>query len=56
MWRNTVLGTDRAPVVAEHVRAAPAPGEEPQLLTPDGGVDLGTTGEAGVSAWRPLPR
>ncbi|ONK12381.1 DUF4232 domain-containing protein [Streptomyces sp. MP131-18] len=56
LWRNTVLGGQGAPVVAEHIRAAPAPGEEGQVLTPDGGIDLGTTGEAGVQAWRPLPR
>lgn len=30
----------------------PEPGALPLLVTPDGGLDLGTTGRLGVSPWR----
>ncbi|ARQ72300.1 DUF4232 domain-containing protein [Streptomyces marincola] len=51
LWRNTVAETG-APVVAEHAEVTPAPGTPAQEITPDGGIDLGTTGLAGVGPWR----
>ncbi|WP_229786614.1 MULTISPECIES: DUF4232 domain-containing protein [Actinokineospora] len=50
LWRNTVDST--APATQGHfLEVAPAEGEPAQLLAPDGGIDLGTTGRLAVNAW-----
>ncbi len=49
LWRNTV--TDGDAVAATYLSVAPAPGAPEQLVTPDGGIDLGTTGRLAVNAW-----
>lgn len=52
-WRNTTTGEFDLLVNAPVMAIVPAPGEQPQHLTPDAPVDLGTTGRLAVSAWRP---
>ncbi|SNS66965.1 Protein of unknown function [Asanoa hainanensis] len=49
LWRNTVTAGD--PVIATYLSVAPTKGAKEQLLTPDGGLDLGTTGRLAVNAW-----
>jgi hypothetical protein len=52
-WRNTTTDEFDELVNAPVMAIVPAPGEQPQELTPDAPMDLGTTGRLGVSAWRP---
>jgi Protein of unknown function (DUF4232) len=52
-WRNTTTGEFDLLVNAPVMAIVPGPGEQPQPLTPDAPVDLGTTGRLAVSAWRP---
>jgi hypothetical protein len=49
LWRNSV--TDGDAVAGTYLSVAPAPGAPEQLVTPDGGIDLGTTGRLAVNAW-----
>ncbi|MFI5937393.1 DUF4232 domain-containing protein [Actinoplanes sp. NPDC051494] len=51
-WRNTYDDIREPPVTVATIEVAPAAGGPAQLLTPDGGLDLGSTGRLGVSAWR----
>ncbi|MFJ6529426.1 DUF4232 domain-containing protein [Streptomyces longwoodensis] len=51
MWRNTT-GSGAA-VDVPYVRVRALPGADPVTVTPH--LDLGTTGELGVSAWKPVP-
>ncbi|MBW1597876.1 DUF4232 domain-containing protein [Streptomyces sp. JJ38] len=53
VWRNTVEFGDI--VGAPHLDVAPGAGEPWHTLTPDGGLDLGTTGRIALSPWRPAP-
>ncbi|MFI9237419.1 DUF4232 domain-containing protein [Streptomyces sp. NPDC053079] len=53
LWRNTYDDTSRPPLHGTHLNVAPAPGGTWQRLTPDGGVDLGSTGKLAVGPWRP---
>ncbi|MCE7080726.1 DUF4232 domain-containing protein [Streptomyces sp. ST2-7A] len=55
MWRNTVTHVDDFRYPAPYLTVAPMPGEEAQLVIPDGDIDTGSTGIAGVSAWKPFP-
>jgi hypothetical protein len=51
LWRNTATGfgaADYMPYLTVAVRT----GTLPVLLSPDGGLDLGTTGRLGVGPWR----
>ncbi|MEV0718945.1 DUF4232 domain-containing protein [Asanoa sp. NPDC050611] len=50
LWRNTV--TDGEPLVATYLAVRPVPGAPEQIVTPDGGVDLGTPARIAVNAWR----
>lgn len=50
-WRNTVTLSTEPAVHGAHLRIAPAAGAPAQTVTPDGGVDLGTTGRLGMSPW-----
>ncbi|MEV6848935.1 DUF4232 domain-containing protein [Actinoplanes sp. NPDC051411] len=52
VWRNTYDDIRRPPVNAPYLQMAPEPGRPAQLLTPDGALDLGSTGRLGVSPWR----
>ncbi len=51
LWRNTTTGFDGA-VYVRYLTVAARSGSLPLLLTPDGGLDLGTTGRLGVGPWR----
>jgi hypothetical protein len=56
VWRNTYDNISRPPVDAPYLEVAPAAGRRPaQVLAPQGGIDLGSTGRLGVSPWRPSP-
>ncbi|MDT0318049.1 DUF4232 domain-containing protein [Streptomyces millisiae] len=50
VWRNTT-DTSGPALDARYVEVVPAPGEKSQTITPDGGIDLGTTGLLGVGPW-----
>ncbi|MGA8113726.1 MAG: DUF4232 domain-containing protein [Actinocatenispora sp.] len=52
LWRNTVTDSTRSAATGTYLRIAPVSGEPAQLVTPDGGIDLGTTGRLAVNAWR----
>lgn len=51
VWRNTVTDATVAATNGTYLDVAPAAGGAWQTVTPDGGIDLGTTGRLGVSAW-----
>jgi len=51
LWRNTTAGLDAAAYVP-YLTVAVRPGALPALLSPYGGLDLGTTGRLGVGPWR----
>ncbi|MCL6732106.1 DUF4232 domain-containing protein [Streptomyces neyagawaensis] len=51
VWRNTVTEADVPAVNAPYLRVATAKGRPAQVLAPDGGIDLGTTGRLGTGAW-----
>ncbi|SFD47589.1 DUF4232 domain-containing protein [Streptomyces aidingensis] len=55
MWRNTVTAADRPAASARWVEVTPAPGEDGRRVSPDGGIDLGTTAVVGVGPWRAHP-
>jgi uncharacterized protein DUF4232 len=52
VWRNTYDDIRRPPVDAPYLAMAPAEGRPAQVMTPDGRLDLGSTGRLGVSPWR----
>ncbi|MDX3728120.1 DUF4232 domain-containing protein [Streptomyces caniscabiei] len=54
VWRNTVTEADVPAVDAPGLRIAPLPGRPAEILTPDGGLDLGNTGRLGTTAWTQL--
>ncbi|WP_326574999.1 DUF4232 domain-containing protein [Streptomyces sp. NBC_00481] len=51
VWRNTVTEADVPAVNAPYLRIAPLAGRPAEVLTPDGGIDLGNTGRLGTTAW-----
>jgi Protein of unknown function (DUF4232) len=55
VWRNTYDNISRPPVDAPYLDMAPAAGRPAQVLAPEGGIDLGSTGRLGVSPWRLTP-
>jgi hypothetical protein len=56
VWRNIVTEADVPAVNATHLRVATAKGRPAQVLTPEGGIDLGTTGRLGTGAWTKAPQ
>ncbi|RAY11212.1 DUF4232 domain-containing protein [Actinomadura craniellae] len=54
-WRNTVTRTDVPAVRAPYLAVAPAAGAKSQTVRVDGGLDLGSTGRLGVTAWSVRP-
>jgi hypothetical protein len=54
-WRNTYDDIREPPVTARFLDIAPLAGRPSQIVDPNGGLDLGSTGRIGVSAWRALP-
>ena len=53
VWRNLTTDEFDQLVNATYLSVAPSASEAPQELAPSGGVDLGTTGQLGLSAWEP---
>jgi hypothetical protein len=51
-WRNTYDDIRQPPVTVRFLDIAPRAGRPSQIVAPDGGLDLGSTGRIGVSAWR----
>ncbi|MEV8508240.1 DUF4232 domain-containing protein [Actinoplanes sp. NPDC051475] len=54
-WRNTYDDIRKPPVTVRFLDIAPLAGRPSQVVAPDGGLDLGSTGRIGVSAWELLP-
>ncbi|GIF50990.1 uncharacterized protein DUF4232 [Asanoa ferruginea] len=54
LWRNTV--TDGESITGAHLTVAPAKGAAAQLVTPNGGIDVGTTHRLAVNAWTKVDR
>ncbi|MDG4772934.1 DUF4232 domain-containing protein [Solwaraspora sp. WMMD792] len=53
VWRNTVDDVRVPPTHGTFLAVAPAAGVPAQVLEPDGGLDIGTTGRVAVSPWAP---
>jgi hypothetical protein len=51
VWRNTVTDASVPAVTGRHLEVVPGGGQPAQTLTPEGGIDLGTTGRLAVSRW-----
>ncbi|MFF9037421.1 DUF4232 domain-containing protein [Streptomyces sp. NPDC014892] len=54
VWRNTVTEVAVPAVNAPALRIAPLPGRPAEVLTLEGGLDLGNTGRLGTTAWTQL--
>jgi hypothetical protein len=54
-WRNTYDDLREPAVTVKFFDIAPVAGRPSQILDLDSGLDLGSTGRIGVSAWSPLP-
>ena len=54
-WRNTYNDIRKPPVTVTFLVIAPLAGRPFQTIAPTGGLDLGSTGRIGVSAWSLLP-
>jgi hypothetical protein len=50
LWRNKVTSAMGA-ALGRYVEVTVAGGGPPQVIEPDGGVDVGTTGKVGVAPW-----
>jgi hypothetical protein len=50
-WRNTYDDTREPPVTVRFLDIAPLAGRPSQIIEPSGGLDLGSTGRMGISAW-----
>ncbi|MBU2665236.1 DUF4232 domain-containing protein [Actinoplanes bogorensis] len=55
VWRNTYDDVRKSPVTATRLEVAPQPGRPAVVLTPEAGLDLGSTGSFAVSPWRAVP-
>jgi hypothetical protein len=55
VWRNTVTEATVPAATGTYLEMAPATGQPTQTLSPDGGVDLGTTGKIATSPWVATP-
>ncbi|MFI6031960.1 DUF4232 domain-containing protein [Amycolatopsis magusensis] len=55
LWRNTVLDSTVPATNGHYLEIAPAAGEPAQVVAPQGGIDLGTTGRLAVNAWAVRP-
>jgi hypothetical protein len=51
VWRNTYNDIRKPPVTVRFLDVAPLAGRPSQIIEPNGGLDLGSTGRIGVSAW-----
>lgn len=51
-WRNTYDNLEHGPVTVKYLEIAPLAGRPAQLIAPHGsGLDLGSTGRIGLTAW-----
>jgi hypothetical protein len=55
VWRNKYTDITHPPVVVAYLEMAPSAGRAAQILAPEGGLDLGSTGRFGVSPWLKSP-
>ncbi|GIF12931.1 DUF4232 domain-containing protein [Actinoplanes teichomyceticus] len=55
IWRNTYDDIREPPVNPRYLEVAPLAGRPAQVIDPDGGLDLGSTGRIGVAPWTLLP-
>ncbi|GAA2076588.1 DUF4232 domain-containing protein [Actinomadura alba] len=55
VWRNSVTDVEVSAATGRYLEIAPADGRPAQTVTPEGGIDLGTTGRLAVSAWTTPP-
>ncbi|WP_371575311.1 DUF4232 domain-containing protein [Streptomyces sp. NBC_01314] len=51
VWRNTVTEADIPAVNALYLRIAPLSDRPAEVITPEGGIDLGNTGRLATTAW-----
>ncbi|MEH1123118.1 DUF4232 domain-containing protein [Micromonospora sp. CPCC 206061] len=51
VWRNTVTDANVSATTGTYLEMAPAAGQPAQVLSPEGGIDLGTTGTIATSPW-----
>ncbi|MBL7259299.1 DUF4232 domain-containing protein [Paractinoplanes lichenicola] len=54
VWRNKYDDPSKPPLTVPLLRMAVRSGYPAQVLTPEGGLDLGTTARFGVSPWLPV--
>jgi hypothetical protein len=54
-WRNTYNDVREPPVTVRFLDIAPLAGRPSQIVQPNAGLDLGSTGRMGISAWSLLP-
>ncbi|WP_433730317.1 DUF4232 domain-containing protein [Actinoplanes sp. CA-051413] len=54
-WRNTYDDIREPPVTVKFLDIAPLAGRPSQIIEPGDGLDLGSTGRMGISAWSVLP-
>ncbi|MER7010684.1 DUF4232 domain-containing protein [Saccharopolyspora sp. NPDC000359] len=51
LWRSEVTDSTNPALNGTYLEVAPAAGEPAQVVEPDGGIDLGTTGRLAVNPW-----
>ncbi|MGW4946525.1 DUF4232 domain-containing protein [Actinoplanes sp. NPDC004185] len=54
-WRNTYDDIRQPPVTVKLLDIAPLAGRPSRIIAPGDGLDLGSTGRLGISAWSVLP-
>ncbi|MFE0098827.1 DUF4232 domain-containing protein [Streptomyces sp. NPDC059009] len=52
VWRNTYDNTAQPPLKGTYLKVVPTPGGVARILAVDGGIDLGSTGRIGATAWK----
>ncbi|MEU4336805.1 DUF4232 domain-containing protein [Micromonospora lupini] len=52
LWRNLVTDSEVVATAGAYLTVAPAAGQPAQEVDPDGPIDVGNTGQIGVSAWK----
>ncbi|MCW6007069.1 DUF4232 domain-containing protein [Micromonospora sp. CPCC 205371] len=55
VWRNTVTDANVGATTGTYLEMAPAAGQPAQVLSPGGGIDLGTTDKIATSPWVATP-
>ncbi|GAA0813459.1 DUF4232 domain-containing protein [Spirilliplanes yamanashiensis] len=54
VWRSTYDDVREPPVAVVHLAVVAVPGHRARTVTPDGPLDLGSTGRFGVGPWEPV--